>query len=66
MNLGPTYKISVTDLNGVKSPRTATQLSQSAYTPLALPFAFFGYTSIVYYVFDIYVFDLLTQYILLV
>lgn len=39
---GPTFKITVTDLSGNKMPRTATQLPQSAHSPLALPFVLFG------------------------
>ncbi|KYK63191.1 FG-GAP repeat-containing protein [Toxoplasma gondii TgCatPRC2] len=39
---GPAFKLTVTDLNGVKTPRTATQLSQSAHSPLQLPYALFG------------------------
>eukprot|EP00918_Siedleckia_nematoides_P096794 GHVU01212376.1.p1 GENE.GHVU01212376.1~~GHVU01212376.1.p1 ORF type:complete len:339 (-),score=78.47 GHVU01212376.1:114-1130(-) len=39
---GATFKVTVTDLNGVKAPRIATQLSQSAHSPLQIPFAFFG------------------------
>ncbi|CEM38020.1 unnamed protein product [Vitrella brassicaformis CCMP3155] len=39
---GPSFKITVTDLNGVKTPKQAAQLPQSAHTPLGLPFVFFG------------------------
>ncbi|PFH32278.1 FG-GAP repeat-containing protein [Besnoitia besnoiti] len=39
---GPAFKLTVTDLNGLKTPRTATQLSQSAHSPLQLPYVFFG------------------------
>ncbi|KEP61205.1 UNVERIFIED_CONTAM: FG-GAP repeat-containing protein [Hammondia hammondi] len=39
---GPAFKLTVTDLNGVKTPRTATQLSQSAHSPLQLPYVLFG------------------------
>eukprot|EP00923_Selenidium_pygospionis_P000536 GHVN01000893.1.p1 GENE.GHVN01000893.1~~GHVN01000893.1.p1 ORF type:complete len:670 (+),score=44.31 GHVN01000893.1:57-2066(+) len=39
---GNVFKITVTDINGFKTARTACQLPQSAHRPMGLPFAFFG------------------------
>jgi integrin alpha FG-GAP repeat containing protein 1 len=39
---GPSFKITVTDVNGQKKPRQANMLSQSAYHPLLLPSVYFG------------------------
>merc|ERR1719214_367145 len=39
---GPSFKITVTDVNGHKKPRQASMLSQSAYHPLLLPSVYFG------------------------
>eukprot|EP00916_Digyalum_oweni_P003399 GHVL01006148.1.p1 GENE.GHVL01006148.1~~GHVL01006148.1.p1 ORF type:complete len:626 (+),score=161.17 GHVL01006148.1:47-1924(+) len=40
--IGSVFKLTVTDVNGVKSARVGTQLSQTAYAPLQLPFVYFG------------------------
>ncbi|KAL8446401.1 hypothetical protein Emed_004855 [Eimeria media] len=40
--VGATFKLTVTDLNGTKTPRIGAQMSQSAHAPLALPFELFG------------------------
>uniref|UniRef100_A0A0G4IDR7 T-cell immunomodulatory protein TIP C2 domain-containing protein n=1 Tax=Chromera velia CCMP2878 TaxID=1169474 RepID=A0A0G4IDR7_9ALVE len=39
---GATFKLTVTDLNGNKQERIVGQNPQSTYTPLSLPFAYFG------------------------
>ncbi|KAL8273428.1 hypothetical protein Esti_002673 [Eimeria stiedai] len=40
--VGATFKLTVTDLNGTKTPRIGAQMSQSAHAPLGLPFELFG------------------------
>ncbi|OEH76933.1 T-cell immunomodulatory [Cyclospora cayetanensis] len=40
--VGATFKLTVTDLNGTKTPRVGAQMAQSAHAPLSLPFELFG------------------------
>ncbi|SOV11940.1 conserved Plasmodium protein, unknown function [Plasmodium sp. gorilla clade G2] len=52
---GPTFKITVIDVNGVKSSRIGVQKSQSAHFPLQLPYVLFGLGRTSNYVEEFYV-----------
>ncbi|GAB66777.1 T-cell immunomodulatory protein homolog precursor, partial [Plasmodium cynomolgi strain B] len=52
---GPTFKITVIDVNGVKSSRIGIQKSQSAHSPLQLPYVLFGLGRTSNYVEEFYV-----------
>ncbi|KAF8820539.1 FG-GAP repeat-containing protein [Cardiosporidium cionae] len=39
---GPAFRISAIDINGRKRYRSATQLTQSTFSPLQMPFVYFG------------------------
>ncbi|SOV74527.1 conserved Plasmodium protein, unknown function [Plasmodium sp. gorilla clade G3] len=52
---GPTFKITVIDVNGVKSSRIGIQKSQSAHFPLQLPYVLFGLGRTSNYVEEFYV-----------
>ncbi|CAC9696035.1 conserved Plasmodium protein, unknown function, partial [Plasmodium sp. DRC-Itaito] len=52
---GPTFKITVIDVNGIKSSRIGVQKSQSAHFPLQLPYVLFGLGRTSNYVEEFYV-----------
>ncbi|SBT77382.1 conserved Plasmodium protein, unknown function [Plasmodium ovale] len=52
---GPTFKITVIDVNGIKSSRIGIQKSQSAHFPLQLPYVLFGLGRTSNYVEEFYV-----------
>ncbi|VWU51364.1 conserved protein, unknown function [Hepatocystis sp. ex Piliocolobus tephrosceles] len=51
---GPTFKITVVDINGVKTSKIGTQKSQSAHLPLQLPYVIFGLSRTSNYVEEFY------------
>ncbi|CXI83938.1 conserved Plasmodium protein, unknown function [Plasmodium berghei] len=52
---GPTFKITVIDANGTKSSKIGIQKSQSAHSPLQLPYVLFGLGRTSNYVEEFYV-----------
>uniref|UniRef100_A0A8C9GVU4 T-cell immunomodulatory protein TIP C2 domain-containing protein n=1 Tax=Piliocolobus tephrosceles TaxID=591936 RepID=A0A8C9GVU4_9PRIM len=51
---GPTFKITVVDINGFKTSKIGTQKSQSAHLPLQLPYVIFGLSRTSNYVEEFY------------